>query len=364
MSKKGHVLLGMSGGLDSSVAALLLKNAGYKVTGLTLRTYDHISTGCEEKQTGCCTIDSIYDAKILMESLSFDHIVMDVRDDFRNSVIDNFITEYINGRTPNPCALCNPGIKWEYMLSKAAELGCDFVATGHYAGNRKNEDRYVISEGTDKSKDQSYFLWGLTQEALARTIFPLGRLLKTEVREIARKNKLVKLSQKKESQEICFIPDNDYRNFLKSNVIGFETFFTPGNYKSIDGKILGRHKGFPYYTIGQRKGLEIAVGHPLYVIEINPEKNEVILGTREDLARESMIVGHINPVKYKKITSGMKVYTKIRYRSKAIPSVLQTRRDKLLVKFNEDVHGVTPGQSAVFYEGEDMVGGGIIMRGY
>lgn len=362
MSKKGHVLLGMSGGLDSSVAVHLLKEQGYRVTGLTLRTYDYMSVACEEKQSGCCTIDSIYDAKNLMDSLSLDHYVMDVRNDFRESVIDNFISEYLNGRTPNPCAVCNPKIKWEFMLRKADELGCDYIATGHYARIREKKNRYILSQGIDETKDQSYFLWGLGQDVLKRTIFPLGKLRKKQVREIAVEVGLKKLSEKKESQEICFVPDNDYRSFLKSNIIGFEEFIQPGNFISQDGKILGKHKGFPFYTIGQRKGLRLAVGHPQYVTEIREKQNEIVLGTREDLAARKMTVRQVNLIKYAELPDDIDIKTKIRYRSRAVPSKIHIEGEKFEVGFTEDVYGITPGQSAVFYEGPDVVGGGIIMK--
>jgi len=357
-----HVLLGMSGGLDSSVAALLLKELGYKVSGLTLRTYDYISTGCLEKQSGCCTVDSIFDAKKLMESLSFEHHVMDVRNEFNAQIIKYFISEYLGGRTPNPCVLCNSLIKWAYMLQKADELGCDYIATGHYANIRFENERYILSEGADKTKDQSYFLWGLSQDVLKRTIFPLGNFQKTEIRDMAAKHGLKKLTQKRESQEICFIQDDDYRGFLKSNIPDMDVSHKPGNFISVDGKILGTHKGIPFYTIGQRKGLEVAVGHPLYVIEIKKDSNELVLGIKDDLGKTSMIVRDYNLVKYNEFNLPSKVRTKIRYRSKAIPSVIHSSNNEIQVDFEETVFGITPGQSAVFYENEDVLGGGIIFK--
>lgn len=360
MSKKRHVLLGMSGGLDSSVAALMLKEDDYKVTGLTLRTYDYISNGCIEKQSGCCTIDSIYDAKNLMESLSFDHLVIDIRQEFNNLIIRNFINEYLEGRTPNPCVLCNTLIKWAYMMRKADELGCEYIATGHYARIRKKANRFILVEGTDETKDQSYFLWGLTQEMLARTIFPLGSLRKTQVREYAQEYGLKSLAEKRESQEICFIDDDDYHRFLVNNVPDFSEKYKPGNIINSDGKILGQHKGYPFYTIGQRKGLEVAVGHPLYVTEIRPATNEVVLDEREKLIKKELVAKELNLIKYEKLPGSLKVNTKIRYRSKAIPSIIKQMNDKMIVNFEEDVYGITAGQSAVFYEDKDVVGGGII----
>ncbi len=360
--KNQNVLMAMSGGIDSSVAAMLLLKKGYHLFGVTFRLWDYITKGCLEKQTGCCSVESIYEAKELADKLGFSHQILDARDIFKKTVINNFINEYLSGRTPNPCVVCNTYIKWGVIQDLADKLNCQYIATGHYANVNYKNDRYFISKGADENKDQSYFLWNLTQENLKRTLFPLGNLKKEEVKEIADKLGYKSIAQKKESQEICFIPDDDYRRFLKENVDNIDEIVKSGNFITIKGKILGKHKGYPFYTIGQRKGLEIAVGYPLYVLKIDANTNTITLGEKEELEQSEMHVTDLIINKYDNITDNLKVETKIRYRSKSVSGTLKLLDNKKIsVKFDKPVSAVTPGQSAVFYEGYDLVGGGIIL---
>ncbi len=362
MSKKGKVLLAMSGGIDSSIAALLLHEQGYEVVGITMKTWDYASSGGSSKETGCCSLDSINDARLLAVNLGFPHFILDIRNEFGDYVIDNFVDEYLAGRTPNPCVLCNTHIKWAALLKRADMLDCEFIATGHYARIRLENNRYVISKGLDQSKDQSYVLWGLTQESLKRTIFPLQNYQKSEIRKMAIDNGYADLATKSESYEICFVPDNDYRSFLKHKVPGLIERVDGGNFVDRTGRILGKHKGFPFYTIGQRKGLEIAIGEPLHVIEIVPETNTIVLGTKVDLELQQMIVGKINLIKYSQLPEGYEAITKIRYKDPGVMASVTHYNDKLNVLFHKPVSAIAPGQSAVFYEGDDLVGGGIIER--
>jgi len=351
----------MSGGIDSSIAALLLHEEGYEVVGITMKTWDYQSSGAQKKETGCCSLDSINDARSIAVDNGFHHIILDIRDEFGDYIIDNFVDEYLAGRTPNPCVLCNTHIKWEALLKRANQLDCEFIATGHYANIRLEDDRYVISKGLDEAKDQSYVLWGLTQESLKRTKFPLGKFRKSEIKKMAVDRGLIDLANKSESYEICFVPDNDYRAFLKHKVEGLETKVAGGNFMSSDGKILGKHKGYPFYTIGQRKGLEIAVGEPLFVTEIIPEINTVVLGKKEDLEKKEMVVKNYNLIKYASIGDGMDFLTKIRYKDPGTVGTVREDNGKLKVLFHQKVSAIAPGQSAVFYEDKDLVGGGFIM---
>jgi len=362
MSKKGKVLLAMSGGIDSSIAALLLHEQGYEVIGITMKTWDYATSGGTTKETGCCSLDSINDARMLAVNLGFPHLILDIREEFGNFIIDNFVDEYLAGRTPNPCVLCNTHIKWEALLKRADMLDCEFIATGHYARIRQENGRYVISKGIDETKDQSYVLWGLTQESLKRTIFPLQDFKKSEIKQMAIDHGYVDLANKSESYEICFVPDNDYRGFLKRQVEGLEERVNGGNFIDRTGKILGKHKGYPFYTIGQRKGLDIAMGEPVFVLEINPDDNTVVLGSKEELEQQQMIVGKYNLIKYASLPDNYEALTKIRYKDVGKPAHIKHENDKLHVVFNGTVSGVAPGQSAVFYEGNDLVGGGIIER--
>lgn len=363
MSTKGKVLVAMSGGIDSTVTALMLHAQGYEVVGITMKTWDYASSGTSKKETGCCNLDSFNDARMAAVQHGFPHFVLDIRDEFGGFVIENFVDEYLAGRTPNPCVMCNTHIKWRALLKRADALECDYIATGHYGIiNQHTNGRYYVSKGVDETKDQSYVLWGLQQDLLSRTLLPLGGYRKTDIRQMALEFGYPELAKKAESYEICFVPDNDYRGFLKKKVEGLEERVAGGAFVDKTGRILGRHKGYPFYTIGQRKGLDIALGRPVFVTQIVPETNTVVLGDEEDLNQADMQVAKINWMKYDGITDGMEATTKIRYKDKGALSNLYTANGGVRVRFFEDVKGIAPGQSAVFYEGNDVIGGGIIQR--
>jgi tRNA-specific 2-thiouridylase len=367
MSSKGKVLMAMSGGIDSTVAALMLHKEGYEVIGITMKTWDYASSGGSsaktKKETGCCNLDSFNDARQAAVQHGFPHFILDIRDEFGDFVIENFVDEYIAGRTPNPCVMCNTHIKWRALMKRADALGCDFISTGHYAQVHQHDNgRYFIRKGIDDTKDQSYALWGLQQDLLSRTILPLGTYHKTAIRQMAHDFGYPELAKKSESYEICFVPDNDYRGFLKRKVEGLEERVDGGSFVDKNGKILGKHRGYPFYTIGQRKGLEIALGKPAFVTEIIPETNTVVLGEEDDLNRGEMKVAKLNWMKYEGISEGMEAVTKIRYKDKGAVSNLFTYENGINVRFYHDVKGIAPGQSAVFYEGNDVIGGGVIQR--
>ncbi|MBK8700492.1 MAG: tRNA 2-thiouridine(34) synthase MnmA [Saprospiraceae bacterium] len=361
MSKHGRVLVAMSGGIDSTVAAMLLHEEGYEVVGITMKTWDYANSGGSKKETGCCSLDSINDARQVAVHMGFHHFIIDIRNEFGDYVIDNFVDEYLAGRTPNPCVLCNTHIKWSALLKRADAMDCAFIATGHYAVIKELEGRKFISKGKDDRKDQSYVLWGLSQECLERSQFPLGQFSKEEIRKMAFDRGYEELSKKAESYEICFVPDNDYRSFLKRRVDGLEERVAGGHFTDVKGNILGVHEGYPFYTIGQRKGLGTAFGKPMYVTEIIPQTNTVVLGEVEDLMRNGMVVRGINAMKYATIPEGLEVTTQVRYNDKGTLSVIHPTNDgNVQIEFYAHVKGIAPGQSAVFYEGDDVVGGGII----
>ncbi|MBV6646457.1 MAG: tRNA 2-thiouridine(34) synthase MnmA [Cyclobacteriaceae bacterium] len=361
MSKKGRILVAMSGGIDSSLAAVMLHDQGYEVIGMTMETWDYNTSGGSKKETGCCSLDSINDAREIAVNLGFPHYIIDIRDEFGDFVIDHFTNEYLNGRTPNPCVLCNTHIKWDALLRRADQLDCDFIATGHYAKVRAQDDRYVISRGKDINKDQSYALWGISQESLSRTIFPLGHLHKTEIRDMATERGFHELVKKSESYEICFVPDNDYRGFLRRRVEGLEDEVAGGEFVLEDGTVVGTHEGYPFYTVGQRKGLGIALGFPVYVTEIQKDKNRVVLGTFDELSRDGMYVKQLNMQKYISIEGDRKdTLTKVRYNDNGTPAVIEQVGDTMKVFFGKGVHAIAPGQAAVFYEDDDVIGGGWI----
>ena len=360
MSKKGKVLVAMSGGIDSSVTAMMLHEQGYEVIGITMKTWDYASSGGSKKETGCCSLDSINDARTMAVNMGFPHYILDIRNEFGDHIIDNFVEEYLAGRTPNPCVLCNTHIKWEALLKRANMLDCEFIATGHYAQIKNENGRYIISKGLDESKDQSYVLWGLSQDSLKRTMFPLGGYRKSEIKKMAIDAGYVDLANKSESYEICFVPDNDYRSFLKRKVDGLEERVNGGDFVLTDGTVIGKHKGYPFYTVGQRKGLEIALGEPMFVTEIIPEKNQVVLGIKDDLLKQEMWVRNYNLIKYAALPVDFETLTKIRYKDSGSISTVNEIDGKLKVEFHTKVSAIAPGQSAVLYEGNDLIGGGFI----
>jgi tRNA-uridine 2-sulfurtransferase len=363
MSKHGRILVAMSGGIDSSLASVMLHDEGYEVIGMTMKTWDYASSGGTKKETGCCSLDSINDARHVAVELGFPHYILDIRSEFGDYVIDHFTNEYLNGRTPNPCVLCNTHIKWDALLRRADKLDCEFIATGHYANLRQENDRWVVSKGIDTWKDQSYVLWGVSQESLSRTKLPLGNLTKATIREMATERGFYDLVNKSESYEICFVPDNDYRGFLKNRLPDLEDQVRGGNFVMQDGTVVGQHEGYPFYTVGQRKGLGIALGHPVFVTEIRKDSNEVVLGRQPDLERNGMIVKQLNLQKYTQINESIDTVTKVRYKdSGTAAKIVQTETDVIEVSFDEPVIGVAPGQAAVFYEGNDVIGGGWIAK--
>ena len=364
MSKKGKILVAMSGGLDSTVAAVMLREEGYEVIGVTMKTWDYQNSGGSKKETGCCSLDSINDARTIAVKHGIHHMILDIRDEFGDFVIDNFVEEYLAGRTPNPCVLCNTHIKWEALLKRANMLDCEFIATGHYAQVRNENNRFVISKGLDDNKDQSYVLWGLTQQSLSKTQFPLGGFRKTDIKQMAIDMGYEELANKSESYEICFVPDNDYRGFLKRKVDGLEAKVEGGNFTNSEGKIIGKHRGYPFYTIGQRKGLEIAFGEPMFVLAIYPETNTVFLGREVELQQKGMWVRNINMGKFEYVLDPMESLTKIRYKDAGSMANIQQEGDRMKVIFNNHVKAIAPGQSAVFYDGNDVIGGGWIQGSF
>lgn len=365
MSKMGRVLVAMSGGVDSSVAAVMLAEQGYEVIGITMKTWDYSSSGGKShKETGCCTLESMNDARQIALKHGFTHFIVDIREEFGDWVIDRFVEEYTAGRTPNPCVLCNTHIKWAALLKRADSLGCEFIATGHYANVRAENDRFVVSRGKDANKDQSYALWGVKQEHLARTTFPLGSWHKPDIRQFAADHGLLNVAGKKDSYEICFVPDNDYRRFLRDRVPGLEDRVAGGAFVDRDGKVVGRHEGYPFYTIGQRRGLHLPMGKPVYVTAIDPETNTITVGGEEDLINTTCVAKNLNFGKYAAIPEeDFPVVGAIRYNDDGAPGFLtQTGPDELTMRFPEGRSAITPGQALVVYEGDDVVAGGWIHK--
>lgn len=354
----------MSGGIDSTVTAVMLHEQGYEVVGITMKTWDYANSGGTKKETGCCSLDSINDAREVAVDLGFSHFIIDIRDEFGDYVINDFVEEYLAGRTPNPCVLCNTHIKWEALLKRADAMDCEFIATGHYAQLSSKEGRYFVQKGLDENKDQSYVLWGISQACLSRTIFPMGKYHKPEIKKMVRDMGYPAIANKSESYEICFVPDNDYRGFLKRRQPDLESRVAGGNFLDKNGLVLGKHQGYPFYTIGQRKGLGLAFGKPMFVTEIIPERNEVVLGEEHDLERNGMWVGKLNLQKYAQINEAIPAITKVRYKHAGESSVVTQLGDQLKISFMAPVSAIAPGQSAVIYEGNDVIGGGVIFSNF
>lgn len=355
--EKKRVLVGMSGGIDSTAACLMLQEQGYEVIGLTLRTWDLSRQFSDANQE---LPDYVIEAQTLAERLGMEHHLADVRAEFRQQIVSYFIEEYMKGRTPNPCVMCNPLFKFRLLAEWADRLGCTYIATGHYSCIERKNGLCYITTGNDPQKDQSYFLWRLGQAILNRCLFPLGGLTKTEVRAYLRERGFDAKASGSESMEVCFI-DGDYRNFLHQQVPDLDERVGEGWFVNAAGVKLGKHKGYPYYTVGQRKGLEIALGHPAYVLKTNPEKNTVILGEASELQTEYMLLEDECLVHPSEIFTIPDICVRIRYRSKPIPCTLRRLEDgRLLVRFLEVATGIAPGQSAVFYQGNRLLGGAFI----
>lgn len=353
---KEKVVVGMSGGVDSSVAAYLLKKQGYDVIGITMQVWQE-DKEYEEKEGGCCSLKSVEDARKVAYKLDIPFYVINFKDIFKNKVIDYFVDEYMKGRTPNPCIACNKFIKFDALLKKAMALGAQYVATGHYATIERINDRYVIRKSEDDKKDQTYVLYNFTQYELSHTLMPCGIYHKDKIREIAKEIGL-NVYNKKDSVEICFIPDNDHGAFIKKQV---PDKVKQGNFVDPKGNILGKHKGIVYYTIGQRKGLGIALGKPMFVTDINPFTNEVVLGSEEDIWKTELIAGDMNFIPFDKLQQPMEVEAKIRYLAKPSSAVIYPLENGTVkVVFKQKQRAVTKGQSVVFYNGDLLVGGGII----
>lgn len=344
-----HVVIGMSGGVDSSVAAYLLKKQGYQVTGVTMQIWDG--------ESGQAAADA---AKVASE-LDIPHMVIDFKEDFKKYVIDYFIDEYTHGRTPNPCVVCNRYVKWEALLSRITSLNADFIATGHYARIAQlNNGRMVVCNSVTAAKDQTYALYNLTQEQLSRTLMPVGEYSKDEIRRIAADIGII-VANKPDSMEICFIPDNDYAGYITRNS---SYSLTPGNFVDLNGNILGQHKGLIHYTVGQRKGLGLAMGHPVFVVALRPETNEVVIGTNEDVFASKLYANKVNFMGIEGITPGetIRAKAKIRYsHSGAWCNVRMVDTDLLECVFDEPQRAITPGQSIVLYEDNYVLGGGVII---
>ncbi|MCD7745251.1 MAG: tRNA 2-thiouridine(34) synthase MnmA [Lachnospiraceae bacterium] len=358
MNRK-RVVVGMSGGVDSSVAAYLLKEAGCDVIGVTMQIWQQESEEEMSANGGCCGLGAAEDAARVAQMLGIPHYVMNFRDEFRKKVIDYFIEEYQAGRTPNPCIACNRYVKWESLLTRSLQIGADCIATGHYARvEQLPNGRYAIRRSVTAAKDQTYALYNLTQEQLSRTMMPVGAYDKPQIRAIAEKIGLL-VAHKPDSQEICFVPDGDYAGFIEKTS-GYSS--PPGNFVTADGTILGRHRGITHYTIGQRKGLNLALGHSVFVTEIRPGTNEVVIGEAEDVFTDHLICDHLNFMSIPDLSGELRVTAKIRYNHSGASAVVRRRsEDQAEVLFEEPVRAVTPGQAVVFYDGEYVAGGGVIV---
>lgn len=356
MERDRRVLIGMSGGIDSTAACLMLQEQGYEVVGVTMRVFDVPSQLGDDGEPRF-----IGEAREMAGRLGVEHHVADEREGFRRQIVQYFIDEYMQGRTPNPCVMCNPQFKFRVLTEWADRLDCAYIATGHYVQTVCDEGRYYIVTGDDPQKDQSYFLWNLSQEVLSRCVFPLGGWKKPDVRQYLADKGFTLKAKEGESMEVCFI-EGDYRDFLREHCPQIDTQIGPGKFVDAMGRTLGMHQGYPYYTIGQRKGLGIALGRPAYVLKLNPDKNTVMLGDAEQLLTRYMLVEQLCLVDADRFFAEKNLAVRIRYRSRSVSCdvVREVDDGRFLIRFSEEVSAITPGQSAVFYVGNRLVGGAFI----
>ena len=356
---KGKVVVGMSGGVDSSVAAWLLKEQGYDVIGVTMQIWQDEENIVQEENGGCCGLSAVDDARRVAAAIGIPYYVMNFKDEFQKSVIEYFTKEYLAGRTPNPCIACNRYVKWEALLQRSLSIGADYIATGHYARiEHLPNGRYAIRRSATMEKDQTYALYNLTQEQLARTLMPVGEYSKDRIREMADEIGLL-VAHKPDSQDICFVPDGDYASLIENTT---DQVLPTGNFVTPEGKVLGKHKGIIHYTVGQRKGLGLALGYPAFVLEIRPETNEVVIGTYEESLTYTVRANELNFMSVEQITEPVRIFAKIRYNHKgAWCTVERTGEDEIVCTFDEPIRAATPGQAVVLYDGEYVLGGGTIL---
>lgn len=357
--EKKKVVVGMSGGVDSSVAAWLLKNQGYDVIGVTMQIWQDEEEAAMEEHGGCCGLSAVDDARRVAAALDIPYYVMNFKKEFKENVIDYFIDDYLHGRTPNPCIACNRYVKWESLLKRSLDIGAEYIATGHYARvERLSNGRYAIRNSATAAKDQTYALYNLTQDQLSKTLMPVGEYTKDQIRAMADEIGLL-VAHKPDSQDICFVPDGDYASFIENTT---DQVLQTGDFVTPEGKILGKHKGIIHYTVGQRKGLGLALGYPAFVLEIRPETNEVVIGTYEESLTYTVRANELNFMSVEQITEPVRVFAKIRYNHKgAWCTVERTGEDEIVCTFDEPIRAATPGQAVVLYDGEYVLGGGTIL---